>query len=209
MRKKTETRRDAILSHALDVFRKEGFERASMSQIAAHVGGSKATLYNYFPSKEDLLLESMLESGKKHCEDILSLLNEETDFPTQLSRFVRSLLQIINSCETTEILRVAISVGGKTDVGRQFYERGTKSVWPVIAQRLKQESDKGNLTGDDPDLMATHLRSLCETDLIKNLLGAGQLPTEFEMDERAQSIVDVFLRAYGHRNNEIVLKNRS
>ena len=201
MRKKTETRRDAILSHALDVFRKEGFERASMSQIAAHVGGSKATLYNYFPSKEDLLLESMLESGKKHCEDILSLLNEETDFPTQLSRFVRSLIQIINSRETIEILRVAISVGGKTDVGQQFYERGTKSVWLVIAQRLKQETDKGHLTHDNPDLMATHLRSLCETDLIRNLLGAGHPLSEHDMDERARSIVHVFLRAYGCCNH--------
>ncbi len=58
MRKKTETRRSTILGHALDIFRKEGFERASMSQIAAQVGGSKATLYNYFSSKEELLLEA-------------------------------------------------------------------------------------------------------------------------------------------------------
>ena len=31
-----------------------GYERTSMSEIAARLGGSKATLYSYFPSKEEL-----------------------------------------------------------------------------------------------------------------------------------------------------------
>src|SRR5262245_51865473 len=40
-----EARRQKIVEAAVDVFREQGFERASMAEIAARAGGSKATLY--------------------------------------------------------------------------------------------------------------------------------------------------------------------
>ena len=49
-----DARREAILDVAQDVFLDEGFAAASMSTIAARLGGSKGTLYNYFKSKEEL-----------------------------------------------------------------------------------------------------------------------------------------------------------
>ena len=50
MRVKTEEKRQAILEEAAKAFQELGFERTSMSEICARVGGSKATLYNYFAS---------------------------------------------------------------------------------------------------------------------------------------------------------------
>src|SRR4051812_22630064 len=49
-----DARREAILDVAQEVFLEEGFAAASMSTIAARLGGSKGTLYNYFKSKDDL-----------------------------------------------------------------------------------------------------------------------------------------------------------
>ena len=51
---RADTRRQAILEVAREVFLQEGYAAASMSVIAARVGGSKAPLYSYFPSKEQL-----------------------------------------------------------------------------------------------------------------------------------------------------------
>lgn len=62
MRTKSDEKRQAILDVAAEVFREAGFERASMSEICTRVGGSKATLYNYFPSKEELFFEVMFLS---------------------------------------------------------------------------------------------------------------------------------------------------
>ncbi len=52
-----------ILDAAAEVFLEEGFAAASMSAIAARVGGSKGTLYNYFRSKEELF-EAYIQ---RHC----------------------------------------------------------------------------------------------------------------------------------------------
>src|ERR1700743_809975 len=47
-------RRELILDVAQGVFLEEGFANASMSVMAARLGGSKGTLYNYFKSKDEL-----------------------------------------------------------------------------------------------------------------------------------------------------------
>src|SRR5690606_8195549 len=60
--KKSDTRRQAILATATAVFSESGFDRASMSDISARMGCSKATLYSYFGSKEALFLELVEEA---------------------------------------------------------------------------------------------------------------------------------------------------
>ncbi len=59
MRVKSEEKRQAILEIAKDSFTKQGFEQTSMSHIAKMLGGSKATLYNYFSSKEEIFTAVM------------------------------------------------------------------------------------------------------------------------------------------------------
>src|SRR3954468_7941192 len=56
MRVKTEAKRESIVEIASQVFQELGYERASMDEIAARMGGSKVTLYGYFPSKQHLFL---------------------------------------------------------------------------------------------------------------------------------------------------------
>ena len=45
-----------IIAVAREHFFEKGFEGASMSAIAAQLGGSKRTLWSYFPSKEELFV---------------------------------------------------------------------------------------------------------------------------------------------------------
>ena len=58
-----DSRREAILDAAEAVFLEVGFSAASMSMIAARVGGSKGTLYNYFKSKDELFAAYI----DRHC----------------------------------------------------------------------------------------------------------------------------------------------
>lgn len=85
---------------------------------------------------------------------------------------------------------------GTTDIGRRFYEKGTQEPWQDITDVLRREADRRKLAVD-PHRMAMHLRDLCQTDMICNLLGAGKDLSEQETREKAAYIVDVFLRAYG------------
>ena len=51
-----------------EVFFEQGYTAASMSTIAARLGGSKGTLYNYFKSKEELF-EAQVRDMCGHAAD--------------------------------------------------------------------------------------------------------------------------------------------
>ena len=50
-------RREAIYQSALELFRKRGFDGASMQEIADQAGVSRATVFNYYPNKEQILVD--------------------------------------------------------------------------------------------------------------------------------------------------------
>ena len=54
-RKKAKTRA-ALQSHALDLFRRQGYAATTVDQIAAAAEISPSTFFRYFPTKEDVLL---------------------------------------------------------------------------------------------------------------------------------------------------------
>ena len=52
----SDERTSQIINAAEDVFTKKGFDEARMDDIAEQTGLSKGTLYNYFKSKDDLII---------------------------------------------------------------------------------------------------------------------------------------------------------
>lgn len=74
VKKMSETRRAAILAAAKVVFEEVGFALATMDEIAARVGGSKATLYRYFESKDALFQELLRRAATEQNSPMLALL---------------------------------------------------------------------------------------------------------------------------------------
>lgn len=68
----TDRKRDAIVQAAIEEFRQHGFNGTSMDRVAAAAEVSKRTVYNHFPSKEDLF------------EAILMLMWERSRSPEEL-----------------------------------------------------------------------------------------------------------------------------
>src|SRR5690242_21571654 len=66
-RKKLETAR-AVRRAAIDLFLERGFDDVSVAEIAAAANVSKMTVFNYLPSKEDLLFMPMEEQTEEMAE---------------------------------------------------------------------------------------------------------------------------------------------
>src|ERR1700729_166501 len=123
MKTKTEAKRLAILKAAADVFREVGFERASMSEIRARIGGSKATLYNYFPSKEKLFFEVMYQAKELELAGMTHTLNPDAeDLKEELLHFGQRLLGALYSPEAIAIRRLAIAESRHSNIGKIVFE---------------------------------------------------------------------------------------
>ncbi|MDR3414252.1 MAG: TetR/AcrR family transcriptional regulator [Formivibrio sp.] len=198
MRIKSEVRRQAIMDVATEVFREHGFEQASMSEITARVGGSKATLYSYFPSKEALFVEVMHRCAKAHMEGVFAGLDPAKDVRTTLQTFGEKFVTFISEAKLISVLRVVYSEAGRTDVGRQFYERGPKEGMRKFADYFEKCVALGKFRPENAMVAAQHFTALLRAEIMDPLLmgacNADGLPS---LDEVVARSVDIFLRAYG------------
>jgi AcrR family transcriptional regulator len=171
MKTKTESKRQAILKAAAEVFREVGFERASMSEIRARIGGSKATLYNYFPSKEKLFFEVMYQATERELGAITAALNPEAvDLKQELLQFGQKLLPILYSPGAIAIRRLAIAELGHSDIGKVVFEGSGLPMEKQVAQFLRKATKRGMLRIADPNIAAMHLLSLLESELLQRVL---------------------------------------
>lgn len=81
--------RDELLDRLHGVFRRHGYEGATMSRIAAATGLGKASLYHHFPGGKEQMAEAVLVWRRGWYEDKLFRLLESTQPPRQ--RLVRML----------------------------------------------------------------------------------------------------------------------
>jgi AcrR family transcriptional regulator len=201
MKTKTESKRQAILQAAAEVFQEVGFERASMSEIRARIGGSKATLYNYFPSKEKLFFDVMYKAKELELSAITAALDPETeDLEQELLRFGERLLPALYSPEAIAIRRLAIAELGHSDIGKVVFEGSMVPIEKQVAEFLRNTMKRGVLPTADPKIAAIHLLSLLESELLQRvLLGVMDAVKPGAVRGAVRRAVDVFLSGYGRR----------
>jgi len=197
MRVKSEARRQAIVDVAKEAFSKQGFENTSMSEIANRVGGSKATLYNYFSSKEEIFAAVMESSATEQIAGAFQLLEEENDIRSTLLNFGLHYLRSILAPDIMAIRKMAINEADRSDIGRHFYENGPKKGWLLVSNYLQQQIEQQRLTTCNAGICAMHLKALIEAEVVEPY-ALGVLS---EVDEQlliavVERAITVFLKAY-------------
>jgi AcrR family transcriptional regulator len=195
---KSDSKRQAILENAYRLFRAQGFDGTSMADITNEVGGSKATLYSHFLSKEELFVECMMAALENYMADTLKHLDvTRTDPEAALRNFGTSVLNFICSPEQVEVRRLMIAEAARSGTGKLFFDK-LAALRSKISSFLDACMASGLLRLDDPDLAADHLGALLEAEVLEPLLlnvreGA---PDEEETALAARRAVAAFLRAY-------------
>jgi len=89
---KRQERYDRILDAAGDQFRRFGYRKTSLEDIAAAAGVGKATLYHYATGKDQLLGEVIHRHYSLYVDRLRSELAAEADAPAKLRRYALVLL---------------------------------------------------------------------------------------------------------------------
>jgi AcrR family transcriptional regulator len=93
-RKKLE-RHDQILTCAMELFERDGYDAVSVEAIATAADISLRTLYNFFPTKIDLLRSGSTRKSRMRLETILaSLTNPPLDVRVGLNRWIEAQFQV-------------------------------------------------------------------------------------------------------------------
>jgi len=194
-------KRREILEGARQVFRAQGFDGASMGEIAKAAGVSKGTLYVYFDNKV-ALFESLVEADRHDTAERLFTLDEtDPDVRAVLHRLGVSFLNVMTRPEHLSFVRMVIGVAEKfPSVGQRFFAAGPVHGNRRLAAYLAKQVAAGRLVIADPERAAEQFFNLCHGRCAKALLfAAGEPPTPEEIEAVVTSAVDVFFAAYGPR----------
>ncbi len=105
----TDRKRLAILEAAAEQFRRFGFDASSMDKIAAAAGVSKRTVYNHFPSKEELFAETLLQLFHRYAQDEDVPYCASVPMAQQLTKLLQRKVQTMADPAFLELARVAVA----------------------------------------------------------------------------------------------------
>src|SRR4029077_15525877 len=117
-------KRRQIIEGARSVFLAQGFDAASMGEIARKAGVSKGTLYVYFKSKEDLFEAISEEQCRMQAERLFELDPADHDVAGVLGRLASAFTTFMCNRSTSPIRTVIAIADRMPEIGRQFYESG-------------------------------------------------------------------------------------
>ena len=194
-------KRRQIMDGARTVFLNEGFDGASMNDIARVAGVSKGTLYVYFESKEQLF-EALIREDRKQQAEQLVFCGEPGDAREFLSGFGRRLVEMMTRPEMIAHLRIVIAATGKFPrLGRAFYEAGPCHGVANLESQLRKLIAAGALEIEDPEQAARQFIDMCKSGIFNAVLfGAIETVSPAEIQRSVESAAEVFMRAYGARS---------
>lgn len=198
MRVRSEEKRREIVAGAAELFVELGYEHTTMSAISDRVGGSKATLYGYFASKE-LLLRAVLEYDvAKSALLILDDFPVDGDLLEGLTRLGNHYLGARLGALAIANVRTLASLPRDSDIGKEFYANVLRPAWELLAGRLEVLMEEGRLRKADPWIAAMHWKGLAEGELFEpRLIGASPTPGATEIKRVARLAAEAFLGIYG------------
>ncbi|MFI4941376.1 MAG: TetR/AcrR family transcriptional regulator [Burkholderiales bacterium] len=202
--RKNDQKRQHILDTAYRLFQSKGFANTSMSEITAEAGGSKATVYNYFPSKEELFVECMTSITARYLEgSFKGLKDSKAELSVALLDIAKNHLRFICSQEMLASKRLLITEAERSGIGRLFHRKMDSYTEELVAF-LHRAMDEGLLRQGDPLLAAHQLRALVEADIVERcLMGASKAPlTAAAISRAAKNALTTFFRAYAPGKDE-------
>ena len=199
-------KRQLVLDAAAALFMAHGYGAVSMDAVARAAGVSKATLYAYFSSKDQLFATIIGEACQQKFALGELLPADTTDIRAALIAFGSRLLRFFLEERALAIHRVVIAESTRfPELGRAFYDNGPAALLGIFATWLDDQTAAGQLAVVDQVMAAEQFVSLLKTSVYLRASLGLTLPTDPEIDATVEAAVTTFLKAYGASSRRVTL----
>lgn len=190
---------DQVLQGAREVFMADGFEGASVDDIARAAGVSKATLYSYFPDKRLLFVEVAQTECSRMADRVISMIDETKPAREVLMITATQLAGFLVSEFSQQVFRICVAERDRfPELGRSFYDAGPKNGQCHMSEYFEKAIAKGELVIDNVPMAAAQFSELCKARIWNRaVLGIQDSFSAEEINEVATQAVDTFLARYG------------
>jgi AcrR family transcriptional regulator len=171
-RKRSEETRLAILIAALELVAEVGYAGLTIEGIAARSGAGKQTVYRWWPSKADVVLDALSTKADLHIP-----IPDEGSFAADLRAFLTATFALGRRRRIAHVLRALMAQAQlDAEFGRRFRSTFLRRRRDALAVLLDRARDRGDLpAGLSPDTAA---------DIVFGVLWYRLLATGRPLDRR-------------------------
>jgi TetR/AcrR family transcriptional regulator of autoinduction and epiphytic fitness len=195
----TDRKREAIVQAAIVEFRASGFDATSVDKVAARAEVSKRTLYNHFPSKDELFAEILRVVLRRSS-------SRQTELPyrpaaplrAQLLELLMQKMALLADEDFLDLARVGLAaVIHSPERAQDMVSRLGEKEGGVVLGWIRAAQKDGRLKPGDTSLAAQQLESLIKGAAFWPQVALSQ-PTLTAREQRklAGASVDLFLSHY-------------
>jgi AcrR family transcriptional regulator len=200
--RRSDERYSAFLAAAIEVFLERGFEKATLDEVIRRSGGSRATLYTQFGSKEGLFAAIIEEK----CRQIVAALEAapvEGGVEEVLKGFATAYMKELMTAESLSLYRLVIGESSRfPELGAAVFQAGPTAAADRLAAYLRAQVEAGALSLPDVDLAARQFIEMVKGDLhIRALMRTSDMPSRKEVATCIEYAAAIFLNGARSRRH--------
>ncbi|EHD20473.1 MULTISPECIES: TetR/AcrR family transcriptional regulator [Brenneria] len=192
-----------ILEVATSIFLEHGFNAATTDMIQREAGISKATMYACFPNKKAMFAAAIEQQCSIMAATIQSIQTTPGNIAKTLADIGMSYLQIVLSPTGLALYRVVVAEASRfPNLARRFYLTGPKSVISMVAARLREAAQSGEINVQTTGITAAaalFISMVRAEGQMEALTHPDSRPSIAQMENWVQLAVSTFLSAFGHK----------
>lgn len=194
----TDRKRADIIAAAIAEFREHGFQNTSMDRVAARAAVSKRTVYNHFPSKDELFAEIMAQLWAQSAAQVDRAYAPDEPLDTQLLALLTQKLALLRDASFLDLARVAIAEAIHAPERAQAMIARFGEKEEGVTRWIKAAQADGRLKASmEAEFASLQLQGLVKTFAFWPQLAMGRgVPSEAEGQAIACNAVAMFLDHY-------------
>lgn len=141
-----------ILAYARQRFFKDGFNKISMDEIARELSISKSTLYKHFPSKVELVRETIFSLAAETREKISEVINSDSNAVEKFVAIANVLTSTITNFSDKWMNDLQLHAPG---IWTQVDEMRKKILYENVSKIIMQGQKEGLILKYPPEIIIT------------------------------------------------------
>ncbi|UCU99275.1 TetR/AcrR family transcriptional regulator [Acidovorax radicis] len=200
----TDRKREAIVLAAIGEFREHGFNGTSMDRVAAAADVSKRTVYNHFPSKEELFEAILLLMWERSQSPDELAYTAARPLRKQLMELLAQKMRLLNDASFVDLSRVAMADMMHTPERARAITAKLSAKEEGLPRWLRAAQQDGRLRSTmDVPYAAQQLQGMVKAFAFWPQLAMGQPPlTTAQQTQVVGDAVDMFLGFYAAPSQE-------
>jgi AcrR family transcriptional regulator len=143
-------KRDAVLRTALRLFLEEGYHRTTLAEVADRLSITKPALYNYFRSKEDILVECFKQGQALYEANVAAVQSRNGDGLSKVRGLIRAYIHVITSDFGVAVTR--LDDRELSPVARAVVRDGKRRVNSAFTAQIMRGIADGSIAACNPKL---------------------------------------------------------